>query len=101
MFLPSIMLASAFSIALAALIPIGFLFGLIEHKYISSIHLIKLIISFRFALGWALLVAFVQVGGVLDLVADISLIANFFIDEIHTAIGEGDGVHSPSLIIIS
>jgi len=57
---PLISLATIITLLLALLIPFGFIFGWIEH---------------RFVLIWALFVLFVQLGGVLDLSTDVLLLA--------------------------
>jgi hypothetical protein len=62
--LPLFVEAAILTGALAFLIPLGFFIGLIEH---------------RFVFLWALIVLFIQLGGLLDLFADISLVAKFFI----------------------
>jgi len=62
-FLPWFAATFAFSLALATLIPLGFIFGLLEHKTVFL---------------WTLIVIFIQMGGILDLFADLALIADYF-----------------------
>eukprot|EP00026_Physarum_polycephalum_P004273 Phypoly_transcript_04290.p1 GENE.Phypoly_transcript_04290~~Phypoly_transcript_04290.p1 ORF type:complete len:723 (+),score=96.49 Phypoly_transcript_04290:130-2169(+) len=63
---PMMIEVSVITMALAVFIPIGFIYGLLEHKFVMA---------------WAFVTLFSQMGGILDLFADIMLLCKFFIYE--------------------